>query len=449
MKFRRFKKNNKKKVSLQIGIFSSILLLTVIIVIKSFALYEEKRNFDIIKGQVPDQYYDVLFAYTLEDQEGNKTTLETMPEGKNYEVTITCDNGANGVWDYEVWGPLIKNLTTTRTKCKINFGPEKPYLTDLIKNETKVTTGVGLYEVPHDDAQITYTSDQTAINNLKQTEYRYAGKNPNNYINFNNEQWRIIGLVNTPEGSRVKLIRKTSLGNYSWDSSDSSINSGKGINEWSTSKMKEILNNGGYYNRTSGTCYNNWNNATVACDFSSTGLTNEAKEKIDTVTWNTGSNGTTAYDNISTPEFYNLERSNNIGKSCSGTSCNDTVTRTTSWVGKVGFITPSDYGYATSGGSSKNRETCLNTKLLSMSEVSMISECKSNNWLYKSNQRIWTIMPLLDSTNASSVFFMMDGGSPSQLSASLSNNMIPAIYLKTNVKVISGNGTTTSPYIME
>ena len=33
------------------------------------------------------------------------------------------------------------------------------------------------------------------------------GANPNNYVKFNNELWRIIGLVNTPEGQRVKIIR--------------------------------------------------------------------------------------------------------------------------------------------------------------------------------------------------------------------------------------------------
>ena len=71
----------------------------------------------------------------------------------------------------------------------------------------------------------------TAINNLKQTELRYAGANPDNYVKFNNELWRIIGLVNTPEGQRVKIIRDGNIGGYSWDSSDLSINSGAGVNE--------------------------------------------------------------------------------------------------------------------------------------------------------------------------------------------------------------------------
>ena len=40
----------------------------------------------------------------------------------------------------------------------------------------------------------------------------------------------------------MKIVRNDSLGNYSWDSSESAINSGYGINEWSNSKIKTELN---------------------------------------------------------------------------------------------------------------------------------------------------------------------------------------------------------------
>ena len=32
--------------------------------------------------------------------------------------------------------------------------------------------------------------------------------------------------------------------------------------------------------------------------------------------------------------------------------------RPTKWTGKIGLMYPSDYGYATSGGSTTNREAC-------------------------------------------------------------------------------------------
>ena len=56
------------------------------------------------------------------------------------------------------------------------------------------------------------------------------------------------------------------------------------MNEWSTSKIMNLLNHGAYYNRTSGTCYNGQNNATGPCDFSNSGLLEKSKEMIDTIT---------------------------------------------------------------------------------------------------------------------------------------------------------------------
>src|SRR5574344_2618516 len=76
--------------------------------------------------------------------------------------------------------------------------------------------------------------DGTTDNNLT-----YIGANPNNYVSFNGELRRIIGVMNNIDdgtgttSTKVKLIRAESIGDYSWDSSDSTINYGWGVNEWS------------------------------------------------------------------------------------------------------------------------------------------------------------------------------------------------------------------------
>ena len=54
------------------------------------------------------------------------------------------------------------------------------------------------------------------------TDYRYIGNNPNNYVIFNDEVWRIIGVfpVVNAKGeteNRIKIIRNESIGWYSWD----------------------------------------------------------------------------------------------------------------------------------------------------------------------------------------------------------------------------------------
>ncbi len=387
-------------------------------------------------------------------------SLEINPEVANIEVSGTLltsyigktgiiERGQSEVFDVYLWvderaGNEVMNQVFEAGVSITTYSVKMKNMEDEIKTNV-VTSGEGVYEVSHEDAEITYTTDPTAIQNLKQTEYRYAGQNPNNYVSFNNELWRIVGLVNTPEGSRIKLIRSESIGSYSWDSSESNINEGYGINEWSTSKMMELLNNGAYYNRTNGTCYNDRLNATIDCDFSNTGLTEESKKMIDTITWNTGSNDEVNYvfDNINTTNFYNVERSNNTGKICQSSEfCNDTVDRTTTWVGKIGLINPSDYGYATSGGTTTNRETCLTTVLYNND----VSDCYGNNWLYQAGAHQWLLTPHAYETLSRGVFIIFNDGKIGNDGASSANTTHPSIYLKQNVKIISGNGTESSPY---
>ena len=60
-----------------------------------------------------------------------------------------------------------------------------------------------------------HTTDLT--NGAKDNNYRYAGKNPNNWVKFNNETYRIIGIF----GDDVKIIKNSSIGEKPWDETDS------------------------------------------------------------------------------------------------------------------------------------------------------------------------------------------------------------------------------------
>ena len=445
MKLQTFREKNKKQMGIIIGIGCIVLLVAGILVYRSFALYHEKKEFNIISGTVPE-LHDIKYTYYLEDENGEKNIIEMIPEEKSYVVSITCNN-ASGEWDYEEWGPVISDREGNLTKCDVIFQAKEFNLEDAIKAISPVTTGTGLYKVEHPESEFTvdFSSDLTEgeIINLKQTEYRYAGENPDNYVKFNNELWRVIGLVNTPEGQRVKIIRNESIGEYSWDSSESSVNGGYGVNEWSQADLMTLLNNGPYYNRSSGSCYNGQNNVTTECDFSNTGLTEEAKEMIDTITWNTGSNGDIFYDNINTTTFYNLERSKNTGKICnSGTYCNDTVTRTSTWKGMIGLMYPSDFGYSTSGGIDLERNLCLNTELYNWYDN---DDCYQNSWLYKISSQ-WTLMPATRTGEAYRAFHIFDRGRVYRNRAYVADAVFPTLYLKINIKLVNGNGTFDAPY---
>ena len=279
----------------------------------------------------------------------------------------------------------------------------------------------------------TFTHDATEQTTAL-TDYRYIGANPNNYVKFNDELWRIIGVFDTDDGTgkvekRLKIIRNESIGDYSWDYNSA----GNYINEWSTAQLNNLLNSGAYYNRTTGIYYNGSKTASNT-DFTTTGLTEKAKAMIGNAKWYLG--GTSNYTSSSNglvSHFYKYER---------GTSVHSG--RSTSWTGKVGLIYPSDYGYATSGGTTTNRASCLAKELTKWYDNS-VSDCKNNDWMYNSSKGQWTITPRQD---ISYVFDVYDG-CVVDYGAIINHGVRPVVHLNSAIKVITGSGTKESPYILE
>ncbi len=124
MKLEKFKTEKKKKKVMIIVSIVLVLFLTILAFYQSFAFFEENQTFDVIKGSIPNQNYDLMLAITKEDMNQNKTVIQQVPEKNSeqkYEVEIDCNNDAIGIWNYENWNPEILNFTNTRTKCNINF----------------------------------------------------------------------------------------------------------------------------------------------------------------------------------------------------------------------------------------------------------------------------------------------------------------------------------------
>ena len=283
------------------------------------------------------------------------------------------------------------------------------------------------------------------------TDYRYIGADPNNYVKFNDELWRIIGVFDTDDGTgkvekRLKIIRNESIGDYSWDNKDTTTGatSSSGKNEWTDARLNYLLNPGHesetaggslYWNRGTGNCYKGQNNATATCDFTTTGLTEKAKAMIGNAKWYLGgaSEFATSADGL-VSHWYKYER---------GTSVHSG--RSTSWTGKVGLIYPSDYGYATSGGATTNRASCLAKELFNW-ESSSVSDCKNNDWMYNSSNSQWTITPR--QSNSDAVFRVDNVGYVYSYGTNYNVGVRPVVHLNSAIKVISGSGTTSSPYIL-
>ena len=408
---------------------------------KSYALYEEKKDFNVINGQV-EEPGDLYFAYYV-----NGTISKDVPtkdSGLTLDTTkSSCNSGVTVSWDDDNWHAILDYSTytansTTRTKCTLYFKSKPVMATTLLNNLVSGanTSSTDVYTVPNktsDSCTYTLAYDGTSDNNL-----RYVGANPCNYVTFNGEKagWRIIGILNTPEGQRMKLIRTNSLRNYSWDNKASgtgSSTSSYGSNDWTDSTLKEILNNGAYYNRISGTCPYGSSGSTTSCDFTSNGLTEETRNQIDTIIWKLG--GTAIYSSSSNglaSHWYTYERGTTV---YSG--------RPTEWQGKVGLMYPSDYGYATSGGSSMDRTSCLAKELYNW-DSSSYSDCKNNDWLYNSSIYQWTLAP--NSYDSAGVFFVSPSGFVRASYADYQFAVRPSVYLTSKTSILGGEGTLENPY---
>ena len=112
----------------------------------------------------------------------------------------------------------------------------------------------------------------------------------------------------------------------------------------------------------------------------------------------------------------------------------ESTTHTTPWTGKVGLMATYEFLYASGGG-----DTCLTTAGNSYS-----SSCgtAANDWLLKTGSYLWTVSPSSDF--ASSALRVNSSGRVNTYCAAA-----PAVFLKSSVKVASGDGTSGNPYILK
>ena len=311
---------------------------------------------------------------------------------------------------------------------------------DLSKGDTWPAdlTDSGVY------ATNSYTADDGTT---KYHDYRYIGANVNNYVKFNNDLYRIIGVFDENshgiEGQYlVKLIMANPIGGYSWGAYNSSNTSGtySGYkNDWTgkTTGVKANLNvlfNEYFINRTNtsstyGACsnwtyfYNNTNYRTNDCsDIVGFGIDSNLTSYIEDATWYLYGSST----DQSKQNWYICERG---GNSCtsSGPSTGDT-----SVTSKVGLIYLSDYLYA-SGYYASTDTTTQGTSYFG-----------NKNWLYKGYE--WTLTPYASDTNS---VWLVFAGIAYGYDSDYPYGSRPTFYLKSDVKISGGFGTYNNPYTLE
>ena len=302
-------------------------------------------------------------------------------------------------------------LKSDEMKVAVNY----PSITNTISGLNKEESGLKV--------------DDTTDKNL-----RYVGASPKNYITFNDETWRIIGIFNvynTETGKYEKLtkiIRNESLGRYSWDTTASTINNGQGINEWSKADLMTELNTDYIdISKTSGTTYwyNDKNNAKNGSYDYSKNIKSTSIEQIANVRWNLGG----ASSSASALSSYTQERgTTHVSNPADG------VTRTNTWDGKIGLMYPSDYGYASTNIACRNQMN---------SSINNVYNCKNDNWLFNGAWE-WTFSPYYNNiTNTRSIY---SDGRVYVSGARNGHAVRPALFLKSDVVITGGTGDEKDPY---
>ena len=434
--------------------FTLIELLAVIVILAVILVIAIPRILDVIETSKKDSFKNAtqLIADSAEKKKASNKLLDKDEEITCKDVAkINDEDYASCIISFDSDG-IAKVSITGKGKfdgLKITNGTKE---NAEVKEITKPTYGMKATE--YITNLLEYDGEGLKIDNTSDQNIRYYGSNPNNYVSFNNELWRIIGVF----GNNVKLVRKDSLGKLSWDSSESSVNSGWGVNEWSQADLQVYLNKM-YYGGTTVTCFGDWKNTTTTCPTNR--LDDASKTLIDNHTWNTGApnykelyNSTT--ETLDTVEFYKAERGNETGKICNGGDyCNDTVERTTEWTGYVALPYATDWAYASSESDCEtNMFAGYDATASSFGEAIANMTCKKNNWMHYGStlsDAFWVLSPdkSFESSFGSLVVYGIGAVSASLDGTAEPHFVIPSIYLKNNVQIISGTGTSGDPYILK
>ena len=278
-------------------------------------------------------------------------------------------------------------------------------------------------------------------------EYRYIGANVNNYVSFNNDLYRIIGVFDQNshgvEGEYlVKLISSNLLSGSSYGNYNSSNTSGtfltyKNVWEGETAGVKANLNvllNEYFYNKTNtssiyGNCSdwtyyaNHTDYRTNDCsDIVGYGISSEYRDYIEDVTWYLYGYSDSS---LSKQNFYLCERGQYDG--CVGANNGKYATSTNA---KIGLMYISDYMYASGYFDSKDMTFASS------------SHFGNKNWLFEGNE--WTLTPR--SSTSTHVFGVYSYGYVFSKEAHVGYRIRPTFYLKSSVYVTGGTGTFDDPY---
>ena len=227
--------------------------------------------------------------------------------------------------------------------------------------------------------------DQPLEKDEYECRYFFTGANPNNYITFNNETWRIISVECD---GRIKIMRIASIGNIAWDTSSNK--------NWARPATLNTYLNGTYYN----------------------GLNSTARAQIVASNFSIGA---VTYDNNNMTTQVSAENS-------------------TKWYGNIALPTASEYIRTNS-----NKSSCGTFRLINDN----YSSCVSTGWMDTTSVEWWWTLSPYYGGSSRYVFSVGSYIVNDYDANNASFAVRPSIYLNSEIQITGGNGTQSNPYTIE
>ena len=383
-----------------------------------------------------------------------KTNLQAPGDSIEYDITVTNNGNLNAKLDkYKLTdtnNEAIKFTQTGLTNGEVltagstkTFTVKVEYLSTTSEQPSKVTSSLTI-TLDYSQAENGYTpGEQVASEQLTSNlvtsgdglyedtyepgRYVYKGANPNNYITFNNEEWRIISVE--ADGT-LKIIKNDKLPtNMFFD--ESNVRNEEycsypayGCNVWGNKNT--MLNSMG-------------NNIEEMANDLSTGEKHPLPQKEATL--NTYLNTTyynslaaNAKSKIDSHLFYVGVVLNQSGQTLDIDSNQE---KANMWNGKIGLISVTDY-------IKSSTNTACTDVYASYNETGF--PCKTDNYLYE-NYDWWTISPY-SYTTSHAVWHISSNGYLYRNGANNFFGVRPTLYLKSDI-ILSGAGDKNNPYVIK
>ena len=352
-----------------------------------------------------------LSGYGISASNSVEPTSWTSISGTSYNLSTTITTEGT----YYLW---VKDSSNNKTTKEFTISLGTSFETLMVANNSDIFDENGL---------------------------RYEGADPNNYICLDNQKsgsctsssllFRIIGLFDedtssdgTNSSGTKKLLKILDTNNYG--GTDGKMWNSANTSNWSTASLKTELNET-YLTTLLGT----------------SNVNSKLSSGVANAKWHLGGASESNYNTLIAEGTYTEER--NTSAIYSGNP--------TSIYAQVGLMYPSDYGYATVGGTTTNKSSCRAKELWNW-DGSSYSDCKNNDWLYTSQSSFvtngeWLLSPYSSYSNDAAL--LESAGYVNFRSSRAGGGTVlalftvrPSFYLNSSVlKIVgTGDGSSTNPY---